>query len=145
MSQTSNEQNDKVEKKSTRHKGKNRSSWRTGNYRKKKSSGEALFVCPVCEEGVKELGNAIDFQGQGPTHFDCVLRALNDSERLMPGEKIIYIGSGKFGVINNKKNDSGVPFTLLREITVEDREKTLQWRDSKKIYVSVEEELLDQN
>lgn len=133
MSQNTND------KKSNRYKGKRRPSWRSGGYKKKKSSVEAKYICPVCNEGVKEVGNAIEFQGQGPTHFDCVLRSLNEQEKLKPGEKIVYVGSGRFGVINNKKNDSGVPFTLLREIEVEDREKVLTWRDERKIYVSVEE------
>ncbi len=132
-------QNTNDKKNNNRYKGKNRPSWRSGGYRKQKSASVALYTCPVCNEGVKEVGNAIDYQGQGPTHFDCVLRALNEKEDLKPGEKITYVGSGRFGVINNKKNDSGVPFTLLREIDVEDREKVLSWRDERKIYVSVEE------
>ena len=132
-------QNTSDKKNNNRYKGKNRPSWRSGGYRKQKSATVALYTCPVCNEGVKEVGNAIDYLGQGPTHFDCVLRALNEKETLKPDEKIIYVGSGRFGVINNKKNDSGVPFTLLREIDVEDREKVLTWRDERKIYVSVEE------
>lgn len=126
------------ENNNSRNKGKKKNSWRSNN-KKKKSSVVAKFTCPVCEEGVKEVGNAIDFQGKGPTHFDCVIRALTKQEDLKPGEKIAYVGSGRFGVINNKKNDSGVPFTLLREIEVEDRDKILTWRDERKIYVSVED------
>ncbi len=127
------------DKSTSRYKGKNRPSWRSGGYRKKKSSGEAKFTCPVCNEGVKEVGNAIDYKGEGPTHFDCVIRSLTEIEKLLPGEKIAYIGSGRFGVINNKKNDSGVPFTLLREIDIEDREKERPWRDERKIDVSIED------
>jgi len=127
------------DKKSNRYKGKHRPSWRSGGYRKKKSDTVALFTCPVCNEGVKEVGNAIDFKGEGPTHFDCVIRSLTETEDLKPGEKIAYVGSGRFGVINNKKNSSGVPFTLLREIEVEDREKVLTWRDERKVHVSVED------
>ncbi len=118
-------------------KNKKRPNWRTGGYKKRKEEVEAKFICPICEEGVKELGNAMDFKGQGPAHFDCVLRYLNESEKLSPGEKIVYIGSGKFGVILNKKNDSGVPFTITREIEFEDREREVPWRDERKISVSV--------
>lgn len=132
-------QNTSDKKNNNRYKGKNRPSWRSGGYRKQKSATVALYTCPICNEGVKEVGNAIDYQGQGPTHFDCVLRALNEKEDLKSDEKITYVGSGRFGIINNKKNDSGVSFTLLREIDVEDREKVLPWRDERKIYVSVEE------
>ncbi|MBN2618192.1 MAG: hypothetical protein JXR64_07775 [Spirochaetales bacterium] len=128
------------DKKNSRYKGKNRPSWRSGGYRKKKSSSVALYTCPVCNEGIKEVGNAIDYLG-GPSHFDCVIRSLTEKENLKPGEKITYIGSGRFGVINYKKNDSGVPFTLIREIDVEDKEKTLPWRDERKIDVSIEEDL----
>lgn len=127
------------DKKNNRYKGKNRPSWRSGGYRKKKSNTVALFTCTVCSEGVKEVGNAIDYMG-GPAHFDCVIRSLTEKEDLKKGEKITYIGSGRFGVINNKKNDSGVPFTLLREIDVEDRDKELPWRDSRKINVSIEDD-----
>lgn len=123
-----------------KYKGKRKSSWRSGNNKKKRPQAVAKYTCPVCNEGVKEVGNAIDFQGKGPTHFDCVIRALTKQEKLNPGEKIAYVGSGRFGVINHKKNDSGVPFTLLREIEVEDRDKVLTWRDERKIFVSVEDE-----
>lgn len=133
MSQNTNDR-----KSNNRYKGKNRPSWRSGGYRKKKSSAVALYTCPVCEEGVKEVGNAIDYQG-GPAHFDCVLRSLTENENLKQGEKIAYIGSGRFGVIVNKKNDSGGPFTLLKEIDVEDRGKNLPWRDERKIHVSVDD------
>ncbi len=135
-------QNTSDKKNNSRYKGKKRPSWRSGG-KKRKSSSEAKFTCPVCNEGVKELGNAIDYQNQGPTHFDCVLRSLTEKENLKPGEKIAYVGSGRFGVITNKKNDSGVAFTLIREIDVEDRDKVLTWRDEKKVYVSVEEKTKD--
>lgn len=123
-------------KKGQPYKGKKRPNWRSGGYKKKKSNEPAKYNCPICNEGVKELGNAIDYKGEGPAHFDCVLRSLNETEKLNPGEKIIYIGSGRFGVILNKKNDSGVPFTLTREIDFEDRDRELSWRDERKVEVS---------
>ena len=134
--------NTNEKKNNNRYKGKNRPSWRSGGYRKQKAPTVAKFTCTVCEEGIKEVGNAIDYQG-GPAHFDCVIRSLTEKETLNKGEKIAYIGSGRFGVIINKKNDAGGPFTIIREIDVEDREKVLPWRDERKIYVSVEEEIVN--
>ncbi|OQY40726.1 MAG: hypothetical protein B6229_00940 [Spirochaetaceae bacterium 4572_7] len=132
-------QNTSEKKSNNQNKGKRRPPWRNGGGKKKKTTTVAKFTCPVCNEGVKELGNAIDFEGKGPTHFDCVLRVLTQKEHLNPGEKIAYVGSGRFGVIINKKNDAGGPFTLVREIDVEDPNKSLNWRDEKKVYVSIEE------
>ncbi len=95
------------------------------------------FACPVCGEGLKSIATAVDL-GDGPAHFDCVLRELTKKEDLKQGEKIVYIGSGRFGVINNKKNESGVPFTLLKEIDVETRDLDLNWRNEKKIEITLE-------
>lgn len=131
-------QNTKEQKSGNRSNGKKRTPWRSGGNKGQKSSVSAKYKCPICNEGVKELGNAIDFKGQGPAHFDCVLRELTKGENLAPGEKIAYIGSGRFGVILSKKNDAGGPFTLIREIELEDSNKNYSWRDEKKIDVSIE-------
>lgn len=127
LSQNSNKGNFK-------NKGKRRPAWRSGGNKKRTT---AQFTCPVCGEGVKELTSAIEYNGQGPTHFDCVLRDIGKQENIKENQKVVYLGSGNFGVIENKKNEAGVPFTLIKSIEVEDREKEFEWRLNRKIDIQI--------
>ncbi len=36
---------------------------------------------------------------EAPAHFDCVLELLGERERLAPGERVCYLGSGSFGIV----------------------------------------------
>lgn len=82
--------------------------------------------CSICEKTIKDISAAItDKDTDKPAHFDCVLKKLSENEILEPQEKIIYLGSGKFGVvkiINNKK------FEIIRNIQYEEAEIRIDWR-----------------
>ncbi len=85
--------------------------------------------CPRCHKPITELSSALAEKGTGePVHFDCVLEYLQSKEKLMPGQKISYIGQGRFAIlyfpnVNDPKN-----FTIERIIEWEERDKKYEWR-----------------
>lgn len=82
--------------------------------------------CAVCGKAIRDVSAAMnDPAGEKPAHFDCVLKMLTEKEELGNQEKVIYLGSGNFGVVkvyNNKK------FEILRKITYENPEARNDWR-----------------
>ena len=82
--------------------------------------------CTICNKPIRDVSAAINDQSnEKPAHFDCVLKSLSDKETLGKQEKVIYLGSGKFGVvkiINSKK------FEIIKQILYENSEERIDWR-----------------
>jgi hypothetical protein len=84
--------------------------------------------CAICGETIKDVSNAIATGEEGrPAHFDCILRQLSAQEDLASGERIIYLGSGNFGVIA-PSNEDHVPFTIVRKLPIEEFKELPEWR-----------------
>jgi len=84
--------------------------------------------CVICGEKIGDITNAIAYSPEGgPAHFDCVLRHLNQHESLVSGERIVYLGSGHFGVITADPS-AQQPFLVVRKIPVEDLKELPAWR-----------------
>ena len=69
-------------------------------------------VCPMCGEIIENIASALSSPDGNYVHFDCVLKALNETERPGEDEKISYIGGGAFGVIG--KDEEGKPYIVRR-------------------------------
>lgn len=86
-------------------------------------------VCPLCSKPVYDLSTALSASRETgePAHFDCVLERVNASESLAPGEKLVYLGSGSFGVVEFKdKNESA--FSVKRRVQWEKEGEKKDWR-----------------
>jgi len=60
---------------------------------------QELKICAVCGKPIFDLTGAVASREDGePIHFDCALEILSKEEKLAPDEKLVYIGSGCFGV-----------------------------------------------
>lgn len=60
---------------------------------------QELKICKVCGKPIFDLAGAVASREDGePIHFDCAMEILAKEEKLAPDEKIMYIGSGYFGV-----------------------------------------------
>lgn len=85
--------------------------------------------CPYCGKPVNDLSSALTDPASGsPVHFDCALRKLSDRERLMEGESLIYIGGGRFGIVQFTNPQDFTHFVIKRIIQWEDKEKRAPWR-----------------
>ncbi len=88
-------------------------------------------ACPLCGKPVYDLSTAISASRDAgdPAHFDCVLERVNASESLASGEKLVYLGSGAFGVVEYKDRDkSESAFFVKRRIQWEKEGEKKDWR-----------------
>jgi len=86
-------------------------------------------LCPLCGKPVYDLSTALASSREAaePAHFDCVIERVTASETLAAGEKVVYLGSGAFGVVVSKeKSDSA--FTVVRRIQWEKEGEKKDWR-----------------
>jgi len=84
--------------------------------------------CPICGEPIKDITSALSLRdGAGPAHFDCVLNQIREKERLNPGEAVIYLGKGDFGVVQDEEYQKG-NLQIIRKIAYEQLENREEWR-----------------
>lgn len=87
-------------------------------------------VCPRCGKPIIDMSSAIGDRGTGaPVHFDCALEALAKDEKLAEGDKITYIGQGRFGVVNFPNPHDMKHFTIKKVIDWEVKDARATWRD----------------
>lgn len=87
-------------------------------------------TCPVCGKLIPDLSSALSDKTTGkPVHFDCALAEAGKNEKLEAGDKIAYIGQGRFGIINYPNVHDVKHFTIKKIIDWEDKEKRSPWRN----------------
>ena len=87
-------------------------------------------VCEICNQPIQEMASAMANRGSGnPVHFDCALEMLGEEETLAAGDKITYIGQGRFGVLNFPNVHDMRHFTIKKIIDWEEKDKKPEWRD----------------
>lgn len=87
-------------------------------------------VCPKCQKPIQDLSQAIADKTSGtPIHFDCALEILLAEEKLGPGDKLTYIGQGRFGVLNFPNVHDMKHFTIKKIIEWEEKDKRSSWRN----------------
>jgi hypothetical protein len=85
-------------------------------------------ACPICEKPVSDLVSAIAHRETGaPAHFDCVLRWLGDAEKILPDERLVYLGNGAFGVTGANPGGNQ-KIAIKRMIQYEQKDKKPEWR-----------------
>jgi len=88
-----------------------------------------LSTCPLCGKPLYDLSTALSANKETgePAHFDCVLERVLASESLGAGEKIVYLGSGAFGVIEYTDRSESA-FVVKRRIQWEKEGEKREWR-----------------
>ena len=115
--------------------------WRKNRYRDRNKNEESsadsakqlrrnkiTYTCEICGSEIKDISSAIASGNQNPVHFDCMLEKLKKENRLENSEKIVYLGSGNFGIIKQEKNRPMKEFKIVRKIEVENRDEKPEWR-----------------
>lgn len=82
-------------------------------------------LCPICGEQIVILSQSIIHETSGkPAHFDCILKELKTQHELSEKERIIYLGGGSFGIIQDKRSSrTKMTFFVRKRIQYEDRKK----------------------
>jgi len=86
-------------------------------------------ICPICGEAITDMTTAIANKDSGaPMHFDCVIKKISETEKLLENQSINYIGQGRFAVITFENPRDLRKFKIERIIEWEERNKAIQWR-----------------
>jgi len=89
------------------------------------------LYCESCGKAITNAASAMrDPENSGFLHFDCVIRLLEEKEKLLPQQKIMYIGHGEFAVAETGGNRNS-EFTIVRKIPYE----TAEMKKSAKIEI----------
>lgn len=87
------------------------------------------FICAQCGEEITDIAGALSKKGSDSIfHFDCVLKNIEASENPKEGEKVIYIGQGRFAVAYFENPSDLRKFEIRKIIEWEDRDKRSPWR-----------------
>jgi hypothetical protein len=112
---------------------------RNRNYKGRKKTSQAIVYtgpavsCSLCGKNIRDISSAIKEKSSGlPAHFDCIIKKLAENEPVKELEKIVYLGSGKFAVIQIENNQNK-NFKIIKEIDYEEKEEAVpEWRGSLK-------------
>ncbi|MCR5763151.1 MAG: hypothetical protein K6G00_07200 [Treponema sp.] len=87
-------------------------------------------ICEHCGLPIADLATAVEDKKSGnPIHFDCAVKILAEEENLAEGDRITYIGQGRFGVLYFANPHDMKHFTIKKIIEWEDKDKKPEWRD----------------
>ncbi|MDR2402754.1 MAG: hypothetical protein LBD78_01850 [Spirochaetaceae bacterium] len=87
--------------------------------------------CPICGKPIKDISSAITEKNSGePAHFDCIIAKIAEQETLEPGDRITYIGGGRFGVVHFNSPQDVRNFKIKKIFEWEDKENRAGWRSN---------------
>ena len=87
-------------------------------------------ICAKCGNPVLEISSCMSDKATGkPIHFECAIGEVEKNEKLLPNEKIAYIGQGRFGILSYENPRDQRHFTIKKIIEWEEREKKSEWRE----------------
>ena len=81
-------------------------------------------LCPVCNEPIYIIEEAIRHNATGElAHFECILNEIrdNNSSEMEDEDKIVYLGSGTFGIIQERQNGKSSRFFVRKRINYENK------------------------
>jgi len=86
-------------------------------------------LCPRCGLPIEDLPSALtDKESGNPVHFDCIVARIAEGETLMDGDKVVYLGGGRFGVVHFENNQDPKNFQVRKTIQWEEKDKRAPWR-----------------
>lgn len=87
-------------------------------------------VCPMCGQIISDVASSLSDKISGePVHFDCAIQKVRENENLNEGEKISYIGQGRFAVIHFENPKDQKKFSIKKIIEWENKDSHSQWRE----------------
>ncbi len=96
----------------------------------KKFKASSQKVCCKCGQVIQDLTQAISGKTENSLmHFDCALEEVSKSESLGPGDKIAYIGQGRFGLLHFENPHDMKHFQIRKIIEWENKEEKAPFRN----------------
>jgi hypothetical protein len=73
--------------------------------------------CTICTKLIDDMPSAIfDKEKNEYYHFNCVLTKVESENKIEGRERIAYLGSGSFGIIENTGGNSSSKFSIKKKI-----------------------------
>jgi hypothetical protein len=95
-------------------------------------------VCPICGKPIKDISSAVTERNSGePAHFDCIIAKIAGQETLEQGDRIAYIGGGRFGVVHFTSPQDSRNFKIKKIFEWENKENRAEWRGNVADHFSV--------
>lgn len=95
------------------------------NYLKRRMKEDVeRLLCPICEKPIYIIEEAIRHSASGElAHFECVLNEIkeNNISDMQEEDKIVYLGSGTFGIIQERQSGKNTRFFVRKRINYENR------------------------
>lgn len=86
-------------------------------------------ACPICKQPMRDIQSAIAFPpSDEPAHFECVIRRIGEDEALSEHERVIYLGNGSFGIVEDRSGEGDSKYVIRKRIQFEEPEKPVGWR-----------------
>lgn len=85
--------------------------------------------CPISGQPIDNIHTAlVHRESEQPANFDAVLELLRNAENLSERQKLVYVGSGCFGVYEEVEENGRRHLALQRKIVYEDGHHKPEWR-----------------
>ena len=81
-------------------------------------------LCPICNEPIYIIEEAIRHNSSGEyAHFECIVNEIKTEniDDIEKDEKIVYLGAGTFGIIQEKQGGKNTKFSVKKRINYENR------------------------
>ncbi|HUX51683.1 MAG TPA: hypothetical protein VMW73_12870 [Spirochaetia bacterium] len=86
-------------------------------------------VCPICSLPMRDIHSAIAYPpSDQPAHFECVVSRIAEDEHLAPGERVVYLGHGSFGIVQDQSQQGKSRYVVRKRIQFEETERIVGWR-----------------
>lgn len=73
--------------------------------------------CPICNKSINNMANSIkDLSTENHCHFECVVAELKKQVNVRQNQRIAYVGSGSFAVIEDTKEDGRNKFIIIQKL-----------------------------
>lgn len=84
--------------------------------------------CHLCGEPIEDILSALAVPPGGePAHFDCALKKASEQVGAGEGEKVIYLGRGRFAVVEAEAYQQR-KLKVIRQLAWEEGDKPVNWR-----------------
>lgn len=91
---------------------------------KKMSEDSEKPICPICNKPIYITEEGITHNATGKlAHFECILNEIkqNNIKDIEENDKIVYLGSGTFGIIQERQSGKNLKLFVRKRINYENR------------------------
>jgi hypothetical protein len=86
-------------------------------------------ACPICQQPMRDIHSAIAYPPSDvPAHFECVVKKIAEDEGVKQSERVVYLGNGSFGVVEDQSAQGKSSYVVVRRIQFEERDHPVGWR-----------------